>query len=536
SWHEAGTSESYEISPAGFQFSTFADTTLLSVAAGAVAFPYDRTVILVCEAMDTEGNRSRKDIPFHTQKFDEDSPLLQMIFPLTDAEVERHLAEFVFDLWDTTTYVVPDSIQVTLQKNTHGRNGDFEYNEWFFSTVDQSAYSPEIEIQPDGSKRLRIHCVAPEDNPFAFNWNDEFSMRVTAHDSCSNWLDTTLRFQVQTDILPPEITDEYPEWGSVENDPNTGFSFTLFDELAGLDTSSIIMELAIRHRFEEIPTPSNWTSGDTLIIGEDIRITDSVVEAGIIYELTYEFVNTEHVFDYNQIVGIRILARDLVPVGTNILDTVYSFYTEAKLPDLSIVSILKEARNPQIGDSVTISAVIKNEFIRINQPVTVAFVIDESDGVFRQTIQPPFEANSSVMTLPPIRLPLNSQGRLNIVITVDDEDLIEELDETNNEFEISVDVEGGELVVISDPFTPNGDGMNDIAAFYCEEFKLDDPVIKIYDVRGKLVRELRELTADKRFLWDGRDTNMNRLTTGAYLYILIDNAIPLKRGSVTLIR
>jgi gliding motility-associated-like protein len=69
-----------------------------------------------------------------------------------------------------------------------------------------------------------------------------------------------------------------------------------------------------------------------------------------------------------------------------------------------------------------------------------------------------------------------------------------------------------ELRVKPNPFTPNADGIHDSVKF---DFKGDlDENIRIFDLRGKLVRTLQ----DSIRYWDGKDDAGNLVKGGGYIY------------------
>jgi gliding motility-associated-like protein len=64
------------------------------------------------------------------------------------------------------------------------------------------------------------------------------------------------------------------------------------------------------------------------------------------------------------------------------------------------------------------------------------------------------------------------------------------------------------------PFTPNNDGVNDIVSFYFENPDNQEAVIRIFDLRGALVRKLESgLTS-----WDGLDDSGEPAEMGVYVY------------------
>ena len=89
---------------------------------------------------------------------------------------------------------------------------------------------------------------------------------------------------------------------------------------------------------------------------------------------------------------------------------------------------------------------------------------------------------------------------------------------------------GGDLLVdvkvAPNPFTPNGDGINDLLGFSYKlrEVTVDRPIsLHIYDLAGRLVAALPPLPSRSgkfRQEWDGRDAGGQRVPPGTYLYKL----------------
>jgi len=91
------------------------------------------------------------------------------------------------------------------------------------------------------------------------------------------------------------------------------------------------------------------------------------------------------------------------------------------------------------------------------------------------------------------------------------------------------------------PFTPNGDGINDYAIFdYPKMFRLDAE-LSIYDLKDVLVyhRKLKRIGRISDFLsrsWDGRDNEGNKLPPGLYIWVIIQRGEVICSGTVVLAR
>ena len=79
------------------------------------------------------------------------------------------------------------------------------------------------------------------------------------------------------------------------------------------------------------------------------------------------------------------------------------------------------------------------------------------------------------------------------------------------------------------PFTPNNDGVNDMVSFYLHNPDRAETVIRIFDLRGALVRRLEDgLTS-----WDGLDDAAEPAEMGVYIYqVEIEGEV--KGGTVVL--
>jgi len=84
-----------------------------------------------------------------------------------------------------------------------------------------------------------------------------------------------------------------------------------------------------------------------------------------------------------------------------------------------------------------------------------------------------------------------------------------------------------DVAVVPHPFTPNGDGVNDLLNFSYKlrEVVVDRPIsVRIYDLAGRMVAELPPLpsrSGEFHQAWDGRDAAGRRVPPGTYVYKLI---------------
>ncbi len=86
--------------------------------------------------------------------------------------------------------------------------------------------------------------------------------------------------------------------------------------------------------------------------------------------------------------------------------------------------------------------------------------------------------------------------------------------------------------VIPNPFTPNGDGINDQVEFrYGDSFRTDWSIF-VLDRSGRIIRQL----ANGVRLWNGSDERGAPVLPGCYLYLITNDKQPLHRGLIQLIR
>ncbi|HOX84528.1 MAG TPA: cohesin domain-containing protein [bacterium] len=83
------------------------------------------------------------------------------------------------------------------------------------------------------------------------------------------------------------------------------------------------------------------------------------------------------------------------------------------------------------------------------------------------------------------------------------------------------------------PFTPDGNGINDVVVFSLPEEMMPAAVVKIFALGGYLIRELKA-NGGSFIQWDGRDGDGDICKPGVYLYLVLMNDEPLHKGTITL--
>ncbi|MBK6910050.1 MAG: lamin tail domain-containing protein [bacterium] len=111
----------------------------------------------------------------------------------------------------------------------------------------------------------------------------------------------------------------------------------------------------------------------------------------------------------------------------------------------------------------------------------------------------------------------------------------------DNSLSLNLQNQSTSLTATPSPFTPNGDGSDDVCAF---QFLTDNPgqpaVLRVFDVRGRVIRRLAA-TANEQgagtVLWDGRDGDGVMASTSRYLVLLEtgDDAGATARARTTVI-
>lgn len=94
-----------------------------------------------------------------------------------------------------------------------------------------------------------------------------------------------------------------------------------------------------------------------------------------------------------------------------------------------------------------------------------------------------------------------------------------------------------DVYAMPNAFTPNDDHRNDVAKVHYPEHDLEEPLLRVFTVRGLEVRVVRQKQATLHIIeWDGRNEDGKLQLPGVYLWILEDRGTKIQSGQFALIR
>jgi gliding motility-associated-like protein len=126
-------------------------------------------------------------------------------------------------------------------------------------------------------------------------------------------------------------------------------------------------------------------------------------------------------------------------------------------------------------------------------------------------------------------------GRHFFQAVTDANNTVTEVNENNNTLRLEFEVQPGQLMVTPNPFTPNGDLINDTANFELGNVGVQSPQLKIFNLQGNLLRTIVS-SQTTQLQWDGNDNSGRPQPPGPYLYLLFDGNKKVASGYVVLAR
>ncbi len=445
-------------------------------------FAYGQQVLLEVDAQDLAKdapNVMPTDSCKFTVKFDTEPPTVVWIKP---GQPNSHIqldSEFMVEVRDSQTGVDLNSLTFKFQGQAVQPQigGDQKSYKIQYIPMDQLLYNQRIDIIITGS-----------------------DLAIPA-----NWIqDSLFNFYTIEDHEPPYVTQRIPDRD------NVGISFTpeitiqIRDDIAGIDRDSIKMTVA----------------GETILPD----ISGSPIE----FKLTY--IDPEG-FRPGQQIEVTVEAADLSNPPNRMNTEQYHFFIQEVYPDLVVESFELSSTKILVHKPIQLDAIIGLTTAPIFDPLQLK--VWDNEKVLLDTLFQSLDVNGSI-DLSRFFM-FHRKGNHQIKLSVDPENRITESNEANNTAIKVIEIMEGELVVRSNPFTPNDDGINDEVTFNFEKLGVEDPLVKLFDVSGRMINTIKNRSGYE-LIWDGRDHYGNPAQPGVYLYLLEDHDKTIANGYVVLAR
>lgn len=308
------------------------------------------------------------------------------------------------------------------------------------------------------------------------------------------------------DREPPRLSRQNPAPGGRNVLPETTISFEIHDEGAGVDSASLLMLV-------------NGQRVRPRLRGEDLRL------------LFAEYLSPSP-FDYGEEVQVAVRVADRADPAHE-MEERYSFFIQEAMYDL-IAASLRPEQELQAGLEGKVRGEVRNGLAGVAQPFRVLMQADQA--TIKDTTMAALAPQQTVALSAAVRF--TTAGRHEITMQVDADGSIAELSEDNNQQTLLLEILPAaprELVVKPNPFTPNDDGYNDVAAFDYAGLDLQSASLKIFDVEGVSVQEWEEARTGV-ITWDGRDRHGRPLPPGIYFYSLRERGNNVANGYIVLAR
>jgi len=441
-------------------------------------FDYGQQVILEIDARDLardSANVMKTDTCFFTIMQDTAPPVVVWQEPGKPGEHIPLESEFVADIIDSLTGVDQNSLRFKFQGKS------------ITPQVDKEGKDYSIRYRPL--------------EPLKYNQQIEFIITGRDYATPPNWIqDSVFVFYTTEDREPPYITQRNPAKDQQDVNFDTDIQIGLKDDIAGVDIESIRLFVD-----NELVTPDIAGSGNEII-------------------LSY---TPGTIFRPGQKVNVTVEAADRSNPPNPMNRESYSFTIKKVYPDIYIKSFTIKPAKIMVHKPVQLEVNIGIGAVPVIDPVE--FHILDNDVVRVDSALAPGD------TVIRRSLDFDRKGKHSLKFVVDPRNQIQESDEKNNSLGRVVEVIEGEITVRSNPFTPNGDGINDDVTFNFEKLGVVNPILKLFDVSGRMIATLRDRSGYK-FVWDGRDRFGNPAQPGVYLYVLQDQDKTIANGYVVLAR
>ncbi len=370
-------------------------------------------------------------------------------------------------------------------------------------TINGQAVSPTITGQP-GDFLLSYQP------PIPWPFNATVTAVVNAQDLAAppNAMPPdTFAFEIVKDISPPFVTDLTPATGAAEVPGSTSISFLVRDEGAGVERSSIQLRV----------NGSNVAP----------QISGAANAYAVHYQPAQEFQPGERV-------ALEVQAEDMSTPPNRAV--VSSFFTVGQsLPDLIALELVPVGEF-SLGRPGQVRGRVRLEARAPAAGIQIHFLADGQ--VWRDTTLASLSPGRDIDL--PVAFIFQKKGSHTLSLVCDPADALREASETNNQQQLLLQIAetrvlSGKLVVRPNPFTPNGDGFNDVVEFDFSGLQVENPTLHIFDANGiPLLTDSRH--SGKRMHWNGRDERGRDLLPGVYLYSLQEKGSNVASGYVVLAR
>jgi gliding motility-associated-like protein len=230
-------------------------------------------------------------------------------------------------------------------------------------------------------------------------------------------------------------------------------------------------------------------------------------------------------------VEVTIGAEDLSNPANKMKLDEYHFTIKNDLPDLYLESFDVDITKVMVNKPIVFNSIFGVDTVSIFDPIQLQ-ILDNERVIIDTTFSSMQRNEIHSYTRSVI---FRNKGKHDLKIVLDPQNNIKEANEQNNVGIQTIEVTEGELLVRSNPFTPNGDGINDIVTFNFEKLSVSNPSLLLYDVSGRLMLTLSERRGYS-FVWDGTDRYGNQAQPGVYLYLLQDQNRTIANGYIVLAR
>jgi len=94
-----------------------------------------------------------------------------------------------------------------------------------------------------------------------------------------------------------------------------------------------------------------------------------------------------------------------------------------------------------------------------------------------------------------------------------------------------------QITVSPNPFTPNGDGINEHTVFDFSAFDISHPTLKVFNLAGRLIRRIEYHGGlNREFIWNGLDDDGQLIPPGLFIYIIEEDGRKIESGHVVMVR